>query len=224
MNKKIVIISGGELEEEFVLSILEKEENQYVIGVDKGMEFLYSHQILPNYIVGDFDSANPEIVSYYKEHTTVPIRKFNPVKDASDTEIAVRLALELKVKELWILGGTGTRIDHVLANIQVLKIPYDAGVEAYIVDVCNKISLIGKETCLKKEDAFGPYFSVFPLGGIVEHFSLEGARYPLCDHTLCPYDSLCVSNQIQDEEVRITFPKGLVILMETRDEKSVCFC
>ena len=46
MNKKIVIISGGELEEEFVLSILEKEENQYVIGVDKGMEFLYSHQIL----------------------------------------------------------------------------------------------------------------------------------------------------------------------------------
>ena len=42
MNKKIVIISGGELEEEFVLSILEKEENQYVIGVDKGMEFLYS--------------------------------------------------------------------------------------------------------------------------------------------------------------------------------------
>ena len=57
MNKKIVIISGGELEEEFVLSILEKEENQYVIGVDKGMEFLYSHQILPNYIVGDFDSS-----------------------------------------------------------------------------------------------------------------------------------------------------------------------
>ena len=29
MNKKIVIISGGELEEEFVLSILEKEENRY---------------------------------------------------------------------------------------------------------------------------------------------------------------------------------------------------
>ena len=60
MNKKIVIISGGELEEEFVLSILEKEENQYVIGVDKGMEFLYSHQILPNYIVGDFDSVKKE--------------------------------------------------------------------------------------------------------------------------------------------------------------------
>lgn len=61
MNKKIVIISGGELEEEFVLSILEKEENLYVIGVDKGMEFLYSHQILPNYIVGDFDSVKKRL-------------------------------------------------------------------------------------------------------------------------------------------------------------------
>ena len=54
MSKRIVIISGGELNEEFVLSILEKEENQYVIGVDRGMEFLCRHQILPNYIVGDF--------------------------------------------------------------------------------------------------------------------------------------------------------------------------
>ena len=61
MSKRIIIISGGELNEEFVLSILEKEENQYVIGVDRGMEFLCRHQILPNYIVGDFDSVKKEI-------------------------------------------------------------------------------------------------------------------------------------------------------------------
>ena len=48
MSKRIVIISGGELNEEFVLSVLAKEENQYVIGVDRGMEFLYAHQIQPN--------------------------------------------------------------------------------------------------------------------------------------------------------------------------------
>ncbi len=52
MSKRIIIISGGELNEEFVFQSLEKE-NQYVIGVDRGMEFLYRHQILPNYIVGD---------------------------------------------------------------------------------------------------------------------------------------------------------------------------
>ena len=88
MNKKGLIISGGTINTSFALQTLKEVQPDYIIGVDKGLEFLYQNQIVPSYIVGDFDSANPEIVSYYKEHTTVPIRKFNPVKDASDTEIS----------------------------------------------------------------------------------------------------------------------------------------
>ena len=68
---------------------------------------MYEHQILPDYIVGDFDSTPEEIVSYYRNETRVPIRKFNPVKDASDTEIALRLCLELGRKHVLILGATG---------------------------------------------------------------------------------------------------------------------
>ena len=161
MNKKIVIISGGELEEEFVLSILEKEENQYVIGVDKGMEFLYSHQILPNYIVGDFDSVKKEIGDYYRNETNVPIREFNPVKDASDTEIAIRLAMTLGAGEILILGATGGRIDHLWANVQSLAIPFKAGINAVIMDRQNKIRLIGGgETHLKKEKLTDRIFCV----------------------------------------------------------------
>lgn len=37
-------------------------------------------------------------------------------------------------------------------------------------------------------------------------------------------NSLCVSNQIQDEEVRINFSERVGNIEETRDEKSVCFC
>ena len=212
MNKKIVIISGGELEEEFVLSILEKEENQYVIGVDKGMEFLYSHQILPNYIVGDFDSVKKEIGDYYRNETDVPI------KDASDTEIAIRLAMTLGAGEILILGATGGRIDHLWANVQSLAIPFKAGINAVIMDRQNKIRLIGGgETHLKKGETYGPYFSVFPLGEEVFGFSIKGAKYPLTNHTLIPYDSLCVSNQFQEDEVTISFLNGIVILMETKD-------
>ena len=218
MNKKIVIISGGELEEEFVLSILEKEENQYVIGVDKGMEFLYSHQILPNYIVGDFDSVKKEIGDSYRNETDVPIREFNPVKDASDTEIAIRLAMTLGAGEILILGATGGRIDHLWANVQSLTIPFKAGINAVIMDRQNKIRLIGGgETHLKKGETYGPYFSVFPLGEEVFAFNIKGAKYPLTNHTLIPYDSLCVSNQFQEDEVTISFLNGIVILMETKD-------
>lgn len=217
MNKKIVIVSGGELNEEFTLSVL-REEAGCVIGVDRGMEFLYHHQIMPSYIVGDFDSVDQTIAAYYRDETDVPIREFNPVKDASDTEIAIRLAMTLGCKEMIILGATGGRIDHLWANIQSLAIPFQAGVEAQILDPQNRIRLIDGDTVIKKDEAHGPFFSVFPLGAEVYHFNIEGAKYPLTDHTLSPYDSLCVSNQWIEDEVKISFMNGIVILMETKDK------
>lgn len=218
MSKRIVLVSGGELDEELTLGLLKQDENVYVIGVDKGIEFLYSHNITPSYIVGDFDSTKQEIADYYREQTNVPIREFNPVKDASDTEIAIRLAMTLGATEIIILGATGGRIDHLWANVQSLTIPFKAGIDAKILDKQNRISLIGGKTVLKKSEAYGPYFSVFPLGKDVYGFSIQGAKYPLRNHTLTPYDSLCVSNQIEDEEVVIDFLSGTVILMETRDK------
>ena len=112
MSKRTVIVSGGMLEEDFVLPILKSEETEFVIGVDKGLEFLYKHEIKPDYIVGDFDSVSHELVDYYREELNVPIREFNPVKDASDTEIALRLCLGLNRKSsgFWEVQGIGSTI------------------------------------------------------------------------------------------------------------------
>lgn len=217
MSKRTVIVSGGLLEEEFAVSILKNEETDLIVGVDRGLEFLYKHNILPDYIVGDFDSVPEKIITYYKEETKVPVREFNPIKDASDTEIALRLCLDLRRQNILILGGTGTRMDHVWANVQALKLAVDAGADAKIVDTHNQIRLLKDSFVLKKEEAYGPYFSVFPLGGDVEDFNLKGAKYPLNHHVLTAYDSLCVSNQIEEDEVEISFPFGVVVLMETRD-------
>lgn len=218
MSKRIVIISGGDLDEKLALSVLKEEKDGYVIGVDRGIEFLYDHGIMPSYIVGDFDSVDGKVVSYYRDETNVPIREFNPVKDASDTEIAVRLAVTLGCKEMVILGATGGRIDHLWANVQILTIPLRAGIDARILDRQNCIRLIEEETTLKKEETYGPYFSLFPLAQEVYGLNITGAKYPLHNHTLSPYDSLCVSNQFEEDEVVITFLSGTVILMETRDK------
>lgn len=219
MSKRAVIISGGTLYEELIEKTIRECEDPCIIGVDKGVEFLYHHKIRPSYIVGDFDSLSHEIVDYYKNETHVSVREFNPVKDASDTEIAVRLAITLGCHEMVILGATGSRVDHLWANIQTLTIPFKVGVDAVILDPQNRIRLIGGETHLKKEEAFGDYFSVFPLGEVVYGFNIRGAKYPLTEHTLTPYDSLCVSNQIEEDEVVIDFVSGIVILMETRDRE-----
>lgn len=222
MSKRSIIISGGELDEALTLSVLNDKEDRCVIGVDRGVEFLYYHQIMPDYIVGDFDSTKEEIRDYYKNETNVPVREYNPVKDASDTEIAIRLAMTLGSREMLILGATGGRVDHLWANVQSLMIPFKAGIDAKILDSQNMITIIGDgETYIRRDEAFGTYFSVFPFGEDVFGFNISGAKYPLKNHTLTPYNSLCVSNQIAEDsdEVVISFMSGKVILMETRDKE-----
>ena len=217
MNKIGIIVSGGAIEAPFTLDFFKNISAEVCIAVDRGLEFLYHAGISPTHIVGDFDSIDPKVISYYKAETQIPIREFNPVKDASDTEIGIRLAIELGVKELWILGGTGTRIDHVMANIQSLKIVANAGVKAYLLDAHNRISLLEEAAVLKRENAFGKYFSVFALASAVEGLNIRGAKYPLENHRLEPHDSLTVSNQFAEDEVIIEFESGIIILMETRD-------
>lgn len=219
MSKQSVIVSGGMIADDFAVRMIEEIQPKYVIGVDKGIEFLYTHRIVPTHIVGDFDSVRQEILTYYQEETTVPIQKFQPEKDASDTEIALRLTIELGTENVWILGGTGTRLDHVMANIQILSIAQRAGVKAYLIDDCNRISLEETEVILSKNESLGKYFSIFPFGGIVEDLSIEGAKYPLSHYRLCPDSSMCVSNEMQEDKVKITFPKGKILLMETRDKE-----
>lgn len=218
MNKRGIIVSGGQIDDAFALEVLQMVEPEYVIGVDKGLTFLYNHQVMPTHIVGDFDSVSEPIIEYYKTKTQIPIREFPSEKDATDTEIAVRLAVELGAQDLWILGGTGTRLDHVLSNIHVLKIAHDHGVKAYLIDTCNRISLAEKEVRLQKSKGFGEYFSLFPYEGVVEDVSIEGAKYPLSHYRMSASESRLVSNEYKDEEVRITFPQGMIILMETRDK------
>lgn len=89
MSKQTVIVSGGMVEKDFALSILKSEETEFVIGVDRGLVFLYDNEIKPDYIVGDFDSVPRKLVEYYREELDVPVREFNPVKVHQTQRIAL---------------------------------------------------------------------------------------------------------------------------------------
>ena len=216
---KTLIITGGMIEADFALSFIQELKPDYILGVDKGLQFCYEYDIRPDYIVGDFDSVPEEVIDYYRKEASVPIREFNPVKDASDTEIALRMCLGLRRKEIWILGGTGNRLDHFWANVQCLNIALEAGSQAMILDSHNRIRLLDHGIAIRREEAFGKYFSVFPMQLPVEDFCISGAKYPLQNHLLSSGDSLCVSNEFAEgeDEVKISFVFGKVILMETRD-------
>ena len=214
---RTIIVSGGMLDENVVKQVLDECEDRCIIAADKGVEFLYKNNIMPQYIVGDFDSIDKEIIDYYRNETEVPIREYNPVKDASDTEIAMRLGMTLGSRDMVILGATGGRIDHLWANIQSLVIACKAGVNACIIDSQNKIYVTDKSITIKKADAYGQYLSVFAIGGEIYDFSMSGTKWELDHHDLKPYDSLTVSNCFEKDEVRIEFQEGILVIMETRD-------
>lgn len=214
------MISGGMIEENFVRDWLAREKRDVLIGIDRGAEFLYYEGILPDYVVGDFDSMAKPVKEYYCRQDKVSLHRFPPVKDATDTELALLLSMELECDTIYILGATGGRMDHFWGNVQSLSIPFKEGRRGIILDSQNHISLLGEEeVCLKKEEAFGTCFSLFPLGEDPVTVDVEGAKYPLVRHRLSAHNSLCVSNTFERDEVIIRNHGGIAVLMQTRDRE-----
>ena len=216
---RTVIISGGRIERDFALSFLENETFEQFIAVDNGLRFCYDNQIKPTWIVGDFDTAAPELVEYYQTQTDIPIRRFNPVKDSTDSQIAIELALDLGSSEITLLGGTGTRMDHVLGNIQSLMLAKKKGVSCVILDEYNRIQLIDGETRLKKSEQYGKYVSLLPLTTEVTGVDLTGFKFNLTGHTFTSTGSagLGVSNEIIEDTAEIRVKSGIFVLIESRD-------
>ncbi len=215
---RTLIISGGSIDTDLALELL-KEPFERKIAVDGGAGFCYEHGITPTEIVGDFDTLDAKILNWYEEHTAAGIRRFNPVKDATDTQIAVELALELGSTAITLLGGTGTRLDHVLGNIQTLYLPLVRGVDCQILDRHNRIRLIRERHVIRKSEQYGTCFSLLPYTEDVYGVTLRGARYPLEEHHMTVYGtgSLGVSNEIAAEQVEITMKSGILVLIESKD-------
>ncbi len=216
---KTLIVSGGRIDPDFALSFCKSTVFENVIGVDSGLEFLFDYGISPTHIVGDFDSARPGLEEYYRGKGGIELRHFDPEKDSTDTQIAIELALELKSNSIVILGGTGSRLDHVLGNIQSMMLAKTVGVDCCMVDEHNRIRLIAENTVLKRKNQYGRFVSLIPLTTIVDGVDLIGFKYPLCNHTFTSTQSagLGVSNEIVDEKGEIHIKSGILILIESLD-------
>lgn len=216
---KVFIISGGSLSAPFIHEQLEKEKPDAVIAADRGLTFCHEQQIRPDWIVGDFDSAGQDILELYRREGTVPIDIWQPEKDFTDTDIALRKAVSLGADEVILFGATGTRLDHTLSNIYNLCGCALAGIRACIVDPNNRIRMLtGGEYRIRKDEQFGSRISFFPFRGDVTGLTLRGFKYPVTDMFVEQGDGgRFVSNEITDEEAVILWKSGILLLMETRD-------
>ncbi len=211
----VLIVSGGNIEIKFLKKFLCKNYEQ-IIAVDKGLESLYELNETPNYIVGDFDSLKKGILEFYKNKET-KICNYEPEKDYTDTELGLKLAISLKPEKITIIGGIGTRLDHTLANIHILKKCLEKNIKCEIIDSHNKIYLINSYVEIEKKNSYGKYFSIIPLTSKVEGITLKGFKYPLNNYTLEVGSSLGISNEIIEKSATIEISKGILIVIESKD-------
>ena len=214
---RYVIISGGHIDDVFALNYLKENRYDCMIAADAGLNFLHRNHIIPDIIAGDFDSAQSESLSYYHSLNGVQIIKLNPVKDDTDTEYVIREAIRRGATEITVLGATGTRLDHVLANVYLLGIGLEERVAIQLVDKHNRIRMISDALEIKKDEQFGDYVSVLPVKGDAKGVTLEGMKYPLKDADIASFSSLGVSNEIVSGTAKISVKQGAVLVIESRD-------
>lgn len=215
--KHFIVVSGGKVDDAFACRVLREQHHAVCIAADSGMDFFYRNHLKPDIIVGDFDSVKPASLAYYKNQPDIIFKELVPEKDDTDTESAVRLALDLGAEHITILGGTGSRLDHVLGNIELLGIGMQAGISMELLDADNRIRMTDTGMTLRRETQFGNYVSLLPYTKEVSHLTLRGFKYPLTDYSLRGFCSLGVSNEIVEEEAVISFDGGILLVIEARD-------
>ena len=150
---RAVVFAGGEVRDyEFLKRLIENDD--LLIAADSGAEHLYKIGIEPDVLIGDMDSISVH-------PSGEEIIKLNVMKDETDTEAAARIAIERGADELIIVGATGTRLDHSLANLLLLKQLSEKNIKAQIRDEKNDVRYI--DSSFEIDGREGDILSVIPL-------------------------------------------------------------
>lgn len=210
---KILIVSGGTAPSKCLLES-ERENSDLVICADSGANYLYEYGIVPDFLLGDFDSIDKEVYDFFLAKECKKI-SFPPEKDYTDTELALYQAIEIGADEIVFLGCTGSRIDHTLGNLGLLKICLNKGISGYLKDDNCTVFVIDKSCEIKGN--IGDVFSVQAYCDLVKKLSIHGAKYPLENYDLKLGDSITISNEFMDEVVHLKFESGILLIIYSRD-------
>jgi thiamine pyrophosphokinase len=171
------------------------------IGCDYGAFVCAQANIKMKYAIGDFDSVTVDQLNVIKVFSNEVITLLKD-KDVSDTEYA--LSMTNPEDEVVILGGLGSRLDHEWSNIlSLLRYPH-----ARLINDQNIVFVIDKLVRIAKQKQ---YLSLFPMSDTL--VSLQGVKFPLKNKSLKAFDTLCLSNEIIDNEAIIEVNQPCIIIL-----------
>ncbi|CAK8054216.1 thiamine diphosphokinase [Eupransor demetentiae] len=187
------------------------------IGADRGAYYLLKKGITPALVVGDFDSLSSEEFDFVQSKIqAAEIEQVPTRKDFTDTQLALRHAVEMPVDLINVYGATGGRIDHLLSN---LWLPVEPDLQASaekirFIDCQNVVSYLlpGHKTVRKLA---GMKYLGFMALGLVENLDIPDAEYPLTSKVNWP--KMWSSNEFVGELVHVSFSSGILMVTQSKD-------
>lgn len=208
-----LIISSGNIEDYKLLKKL-ATNSDFIICADGGLRHAINICVVPNAVIGDLDSIDYNSMEYIVTHN-IPVIKYPDEKDETDTELALTYLFNLGCNEITLTGVTGSRMDHTLANIYLLRKLVIMGVQGKIVDSNNTIYMVKDYIKLARRKDF--YISLIPITKEGVIVTLKGFYYPLSSSFIHFGSTLGISNKIVDEYGEIKIDKGEALVIESKD-------
>jgi len=208
-----LVVGSGNVESYELLASLAKS-SELLVCADGGAFYFEKAGIIPNVLIGDFDSIEPVLLESYKT-LGVEIVKYPKEKDFTDMELALDFAVKRGATRIFIMGATGSRMDHTISNIQLLHKLADSGVEGVVVNENNFIYLVTSSIELCKRDGYK--LSILPASKTVEGVTTQGLAYPLKDAVLHMGTGLGISNEFTGEKASVSIKSGRIYVIVARD-------
>ena len=178
-----------------------------VIAADGGLRHMEKLGIIPDAVLGDFDS-----LGFCPEGANV----FPVEKDDTDAMLAVRLGLRRGCGEFLLYGSLdGPRLDHTVANFQTLQFLADHGAVGYLIGNTAMVTVV-KNGKITFPAGLSGTISVFCMGPDAEGVTERGLFYPLENAALTSGFPLGVSNHFTGEEAEISVKNGSLLVLWER--------
>jgi thiamine pyrophosphokinase len=162
------------------------------------------------------DSIGPDVFAEITRRGAQVI-EVSPEKDFTDTELAVRTAINRNASEIVICGALGDRLDHTLANISLLAYAQGAGVSARIVTEDQEARLLTPDAVNPIPGAIGDTVSLIALSDPTTGVTTHDLKYPLKEASLGLLSPLGVSNEISGPNPYVEFREGRLLLVAVKN-------
>ena len=186
-----------------------------VIAADSGLDHAHAAGLRPDVVIGDMDSVDPALLADAAADG-VEILRHPASKDATDLELALAHAHAEGHRRIVVIGGTGGRISHLLANASLLAGPVFADTEMEWRTGDAVIGVVRPDRSATIVGTVGDLVSLVPIGGGAEGVTTDRLRWPLSDATLPSGSTRGISNEMTDTTAAVSLRGGVMLAIHER--------